>query len=57
MEKKGFGEEFGVENTEKLPENSFTKLFKLSIIAVSRNNAKYYNLYIIMLNNHKSNVK
>ena len=44
-------------NTKKLPKNSFTKLFNLCIIVVSRNYAIYHILYIIMLNNYKSNVK
>ena len=49
--------EFGADNTKKLPKDSFTKLFKLCIIVVSRNYAIYSILYTIMLNNNESNVK
>ena len=41
----------------KLPKDSFTKLFKLCIIVVSRDYAIYYILYTIILNNNESNVK
>ena len=44
-------------NAKELPKDSFTKLFKLCIIVVSRSYAIYHILYIIMLNNYKSNVK
>src|SRR3989338_7010074 len=50
-------EKLGADNTKKLPKDSFTKLFKLCIIVVSRNYAIYFILYTIMLNNNESNVK
>src|SRR3989344_3868448 len=45
------------EKVKELPKDSFTKLFKLCIIVVSRNYAIYSILYTIMLNNNESNVK
>jgi len=44
-------------DAKELPKDSFTKLFKLCIIVVSRNYAIYSILYTILLNNNESNVK